>query len=45
MSEIDPEDFVCGESFDHAERVTFEDEEVRQWMCDRCGAEGWEDLS
>ena len=34
---------VCGEIFDHDEQVTFEDDEVTQWTCRRCGAEGWED--
>lgn len=38
----DPFD-VCGETYDHDTYVTFEDEYGLQWMCRRCGAEGWEE--
>lgn len=35
---------ICGESFDHDEDIVFEDNGTRQWICRRCGAEGWEDF-
>lgn len=35
---------ICGESFDHDIVITYEDEELVQWYCDNCGAEGWDDL-
>jgi hypothetical protein len=38
------EEWVCGESVDHDERITYEDAETVQWECRRCGAEGWVDL-
>lgn len=41
--EIDPEDFVCGEAFDHDEVITYDGPDCKQWMCRRCGAEGWID--
>jgi hypothetical protein len=31
---------VCGLTFDHDEAVTYEDEEILQWECRRCGALG-----
>lgn len=34
---------ICGETIDHDERITYEDEECVQWVCERCGAEFWED--
>ena len=33
----------CGYSWDHTEVITFQDDELTQWYCDECGAEGWED--
>lgn len=30
---------ICGFSFDHDEDVVYEDEEVTQIVCRRCGAE------
>ena len=39
----DYDDDVCGESYDHEDEVVFEDDEVVQWICRNCGAEGWED--
>lgn len=37
-------DWICGESYDHSITVVYEDEELVQWVCDNCGAEGWDDL-
>lgn len=37
------DDFICGESIDHQTEITYEDDEGLQWLCSRCGAEGWED--
>jgi uncharacterized Zn ribbon protein len=37
------DEFICGESIDHDERVTFKDADGEQWICDRCGAEWWQD--
>lgn len=34
---------ICGETYDHIQRVTYEDDEIVQWVCERCGAEWWED--
>jgi hypothetical protein len=34
---------ICGETIDHAQRVTYEDDETQQWECTRCGAEWWHD--
>ena len=34
---------VCGETYDHAERLTYEDDEMEQWECTRCGAEWYQD--
>jgi hypothetical protein len=39
----DREEDICGESSDHVEVTIYEDEELVQWMCRRCGAEGYED--
>lgn len=36
---------VCGVDFDHDERVTYEDDELMQWECRTCGAEGEVDFS
>lgn len=33
---------VCGETYDHDAVVTFEDDDIVQWMCRNCGAEGEE---
>lgn len=33
------DDFVCGESRDHDLEVTYEDDELRQYLCTICGAE------
>lgn len=41
MSE--PSMSICGDSVDHIERLTYEDAEVQQWECERCGAEWYED--
>lgn len=38
------DDFVCGESRDHDLEVTYEDDELRQYLCTICGAEIEEDL-
>ena len=37
-----PDEAVCGETIDHDERLTYEDEDLLQWTCDRCGAE-WQE--
>lgn len=34
---------ICGESYDHDAETTYEDDEILQWICHNCGAEGWED--
>ena len=34
---------VCGETYDHDEETTYEGDDVYQWTCRRCGAEGWEE--
>ena len=36
-------DEVCGEAFDHETVPVYEDDEIYQWRCGNCGAEGWED--
>lgn len=38
------EESICGETFDHDQRVTYEDADTREWECRECGAEWWEDL-
>lgn len=38
------DDLVCGESRDHDLEVTYEDDELRQYLCTICGAEIEEDL-
>lgn len=43
MTTISDEESVCGESFDHQVEVIYEDMDVTQWMCRRCGVEGWEE--
>lgn len=42
----DPEDFgeVCGYSWDHTEEITYQDDEITQWICSECGAEGWDEF-
>lgn len=42
MTDQDDEE-VCGESRDHDEQITYEDPTGAQWVCRRCGAEGWTD--
>ncbi|AHJ88366.1 hypothetical protein CG91_gp066 [Mycobacterium phage 39HC] len=32
----------CGEAFDHDEEVTYDEPDGLQWVCRRCGAEGWD---
>lgn len=32
---------VCGESFDHDIEYVCDDGDGEQWVCRRCGAEGW----
>lgn len=34
---------VCGETYDHTIEVTYEDDELLQWRCEECGAEGEEE--
>lgn len=34
---------VCGETYDHTLEVTYEDDELLQWRCEECGAEGEEE--
>lgn len=34
---------VCGETYDHTMEVTYEDDELLQWRCEECGAEGEEE--
>ena len=41
---IEDEEDVCGETFDHDEETTYDGPDGRQWLCRRCGAEGWEDV-
>lgn len=41
--EPDPDEDVCGESYDHDTVVTYEGEDGVQWECKRCGAEGWKE--
>lgn len=41
--EGDDNDDVCGEAYDHDTFVTYEDVDGIQWMCRKCGAEGWEE--
>ncbi|GAA4924786.1 hypothetical protein [Nesterenkonia rhizosphaerae] len=40
----DEEEWACGMTFDHDQVITYEDETMRQWMCKRCGAEGWDEF-
>lgn len=40
--EDDDED-VCGLTYDHEERITYDGPDGLGWECLRCGAEGWED--
>lgn len=41
------EEFVqeddCGYSYDHDEQIVYEDNEIIQWLCCECGAEGYSD--
>lgn len=41
MDEEDEE--LCGESYDHTERITYKDDDTEQWECTNCGAEWWFD--
>lgn len=42
----DEDDFGCGESVqDHEQETVYEDDEIWQGTCTRCGAELWEDKS
>lgn len=34
---------ICTFNEHREERKTYEDETSIQWVCDACGAEGWED--
>ena len=34
---------VCGETYDHDQRITHDDEGGKTYVCDRCGAEWWEE--
>ena len=34
---------ICGFSYDHDTEVTYDGPDGRQWVCRRCGAEGWEE--
>lgn len=48
MSDIefmDENEFLdaCGESFDHVTDIVCEDDEILQWVCLNCGAEGYEE--
>lgn len=38
-----PDEDVCGYTFDHDTETTYEGDDGIQWICRRCGAEGWED--
>lgn len=38
----DDDDDEC-ERLGHDDETVYEDEEVLQWTCRRCGAEGWDD--
>lgn len=44
-SQLNPDDDApqCGEAFDHDEEIVYEDGSLIQWLCRRCGAEGWND--
>lgn len=37
------DDEVCGETYDHDTRTTYDGPDGIQWECLRCGAEGWEE--
>ena len=41
---MDENEWVCGESYDHTERMAYSDKECEQWECTECGAEWWVDL-
>lgn len=34
---------VCGQDVDHDEVVVDDGPDGTQWLCRRCGAEGWDD--
>lgn len=36
-------EWVCGESYDHTERLTYSEKGYEQWECTNCGAEWWID--
>lgn len=40
---MDEDEDICGEAFDHDMQIVYEGEDGRQWVCRRCGAEGWEE--
>lgn len=43
MPDEDAYEEICGETFDHHAETTYEDDELIQWRCNYCGAEGEED--
>ena len=38
-----PDEETCGWSYDHVTEITYEGPDGIQWVCRRCGAEGWEE--
>lgn len=36
-------ELICGESYDHDIVIDYDGPDGRQWACQNCGAEGWED--
>jgi hypothetical protein len=45
IRERDAREGVCGVDYDHTETTTYEDDELVQWKCEECGAEGEVDLT
>lgn len=43
MEDEEDYEYICGESYDHTERKTYEDDDVEQWECTDCGAEWYHD--
>lgn len=41
--DYDPEEGICGFTWDHTEVIVYEDSEMIQWNCSECGAEGYSD--
>lgn len=39
----DDESQECGVSYDHDTLTTYEDDTILQWICTRCGGEGYEE--